>query len=152
MLVEFSPEDGYRSDPDFLCQVLEVAIAEALRKEQVMVDPAVEAFDPTSFVGVFASSNDGGGAGFHLSQANQPAAPAVARNKIQATISDELRRDARSFGSCSDFTRSLSEAEDDMGRRGSAARESDTTSDFRQRTRPALAGTKRQHFTPLVTI
>jgi len=26
--VEFSPEDGYRSDPDFLCQVLEVVIAE----------------------------------------------------------------------------------------------------------------------------
>ena len=26
--VEFSPEDGYRSDPDFLCQVLEAVIAE----------------------------------------------------------------------------------------------------------------------------
>jgi 2-isopropylmalate synthase len=26
--VEFSPEDGYRSDPDFLCRVLEAAIAE----------------------------------------------------------------------------------------------------------------------------
>jgi 2-isopropylmalate synthase len=26
--VEFSPEDGYRSEPDFLCQVLETAIAE----------------------------------------------------------------------------------------------------------------------------
>ena len=26
--VEFSPEDGYRSDPDFLCRVLETAIAE----------------------------------------------------------------------------------------------------------------------------
>jgi 2-isopropylmalate synthase len=26
--VEFSPEDGYRSDPDFLCKVLEVVIAE----------------------------------------------------------------------------------------------------------------------------
>ena len=26
--VEFSPEDGYRSDPDFLCRVLESAIAE----------------------------------------------------------------------------------------------------------------------------
>ena len=26
--VEFSPEDGYRSDPDFLCRVLECAIAE----------------------------------------------------------------------------------------------------------------------------
>ena len=26
--VEFSPEDGYRSDPDFLCQVLETAIRE----------------------------------------------------------------------------------------------------------------------------
>ncbi len=26
--VEFSPEDGYRSDPDFLCRVLEVVIAE----------------------------------------------------------------------------------------------------------------------------
>jgi 2-isopropylmalate synthase len=25
--VEFSPEDGYRSDPDFLCKVLEVVIA-----------------------------------------------------------------------------------------------------------------------------
>ncbi len=29
--VEFSPEDGYRSDPDFLCQVLEVVIAEGAR-------------------------------------------------------------------------------------------------------------------------
>src|SRR5918911_3000999 len=26
--VEFSPEDGYRSDPDFLCRVLEAVIAE----------------------------------------------------------------------------------------------------------------------------
>ena len=26
--IEFSPEDGYRSDPDFLCQVLETVIAE----------------------------------------------------------------------------------------------------------------------------
>ncbi|MEI6383392.1 MAG: 2-isopropylmalate synthase [Betaproteobacteria bacterium] len=26
--VEFSPEDGYRSDPDFLCRVIEAAIAE----------------------------------------------------------------------------------------------------------------------------
>jgi 2-isopropylmalate synthase len=26
--IEFSPEDGYRSDPDFLCRVLEAAIAE----------------------------------------------------------------------------------------------------------------------------
>src|SRR4029434_8565882 len=26
--VEFSPEDGYRSEPDFLCRVLEAAIAE----------------------------------------------------------------------------------------------------------------------------
>ncbi len=26
--VEFSPEDGYRSDPDFLCRVIEVAIAQ----------------------------------------------------------------------------------------------------------------------------
>jgi 2-isopropylmalate synthase len=26
--IEFSPEDGYRSDPDFLCKVLEVVIAE----------------------------------------------------------------------------------------------------------------------------
>src|SRR5258706_1164104 len=26
--VEFSPEDGYRSDPDFLCRVLETVIAE----------------------------------------------------------------------------------------------------------------------------
>ena len=26
--IEFSPEDGYRSDPDFLCRVLEVVIAE----------------------------------------------------------------------------------------------------------------------------
>ena len=26
--VEFSPEDGYRSDPDFLCRVIETAIAE----------------------------------------------------------------------------------------------------------------------------
>ena len=26
--VEFSPEDGYRSDPDFLCRVLEAAITE----------------------------------------------------------------------------------------------------------------------------
>ena len=26
--VEFSPEDGYRSDPDFLCRVLEACIAE----------------------------------------------------------------------------------------------------------------------------
>ncbi|MFN0183606.1 MAG: 2-isopropylmalate synthase [Aquabacterium sp.] len=29
--VEFSPEDGYRSDPDFLCRVLESAIAEGAR-------------------------------------------------------------------------------------------------------------------------
>ena len=29
--VEFSPEDGYRSDPDFLCQVLEAVIAEGAR-------------------------------------------------------------------------------------------------------------------------
>jgi 2-isopropylmalate synthase len=29
--VEFSPEDGYRSDPDFLCRVLEAAIAEGAR-------------------------------------------------------------------------------------------------------------------------
>jgi 2-isopropylmalate synthase len=29
--VEFSPEDGYRSDPDFLCQVLEAAIREGAR-------------------------------------------------------------------------------------------------------------------------
>ena len=29
--VEFSPEDGYRSDPDFLCRVLEIAIAEGAR-------------------------------------------------------------------------------------------------------------------------
>jgi 2-isopropylmalate synthase len=29
--VEFSPEDGYRSDPDFLCRVLETAIAEGAR-------------------------------------------------------------------------------------------------------------------------
>ena len=29
--VEFSPEDGYRSDPDFLCRVLEVAIDEGAR-------------------------------------------------------------------------------------------------------------------------
>ena len=26
--IEFSPEDGYRSDPDFLCRVLEAVIAE----------------------------------------------------------------------------------------------------------------------------
>jgi 2-isopropylmalate synthase len=26
--IEFSPEDGYRSDPDFLCQVLEAVVAE----------------------------------------------------------------------------------------------------------------------------
>lgn len=29
--VEFSPEDGYRSDPDFLCRVIEAAIAEGAR-------------------------------------------------------------------------------------------------------------------------
>ena len=29
--VEFSPEDGYRSDPDFLCRVLEAAINEGAR-------------------------------------------------------------------------------------------------------------------------
>ena len=29
--VEFSPEDGYRSDPDFLCRVLEAVIAEGAR-------------------------------------------------------------------------------------------------------------------------
>ncbi|MEP7283251.1 MAG: 2-isopropylmalate synthase, partial [Rubrivivax sp.] len=29
--VEFSPEDGYRSDPDFLCQVLDAAIREGAR-------------------------------------------------------------------------------------------------------------------------
>ena len=29
--IEFSPEDGYRSDPDFLCRVLEAAIAEGAR-------------------------------------------------------------------------------------------------------------------------
>jgi 2-isopropylmalate synthase len=29
--IEFSPEDGYRSDPDFLCHVLEAAIAEGAR-------------------------------------------------------------------------------------------------------------------------
>ena len=29
--IEFSPEDGYRSDPDFLCQVLEAVIAEGAR-------------------------------------------------------------------------------------------------------------------------
>jgi 2-isopropylmalate synthase len=29
--VEFSPEDGYRSDPEFLCRVLEAAIAEGAR-------------------------------------------------------------------------------------------------------------------------
>ena len=29
--VEFSPEDGYRSDPDFLCRVLESVIAEGAR-------------------------------------------------------------------------------------------------------------------------
>ena len=29
--VEFSPEDGYRSDPDFLCQVLEAVIKEGAR-------------------------------------------------------------------------------------------------------------------------
>ena len=29
--VEFSPEDGYRSEPDFLCRVLEAAIAEGAR-------------------------------------------------------------------------------------------------------------------------
>jgi 2-isopropylmalate synthase len=26
--IEFSPEDGYRSDPDFLCRVLEAVIKE----------------------------------------------------------------------------------------------------------------------------
>src|SRR5256885_17006597 len=26
--IEFSPEDGYRSDPDFLCRVIETVIAE----------------------------------------------------------------------------------------------------------------------------
>lgn len=26
--IEFSPEDGYRSDPDFLCRVIEAVIAE----------------------------------------------------------------------------------------------------------------------------
>ena len=29
--VEFSPEDGYRSDPDFLCRVIEAVIAEGAR-------------------------------------------------------------------------------------------------------------------------
>ncbi|MBU6438182.1 MAG: 2-isopropylmalate synthase, partial [Betaproteobacteria bacterium] len=29
--IEFSPEDGYRSDPDFLCRVLEAVIAEGAR-------------------------------------------------------------------------------------------------------------------------
>jgi 2-isopropylmalate synthase len=29
--IEFSPEDGYRSDPDFLCRVLETVIAEGAR-------------------------------------------------------------------------------------------------------------------------
>jgi len=29
--IEFSPEDGYRSDPDFLCEVLEAVIAEGAR-------------------------------------------------------------------------------------------------------------------------
>jgi len=30
--VEFSPEDGSRSDPDFLCRVIEAVIAEAVRR------------------------------------------------------------------------------------------------------------------------
>ena len=29
--IEFSPEDGYRSDPDFLCRVIEAVIAEGAR-------------------------------------------------------------------------------------------------------------------------